>query len=228
MPPSLALLIPTHLEAQGAPHHLADAFLLSGPGKVNAAVAAARATLEIKADILLVWGLAGGLGPGVKRGDFVIADTLYQHDFNIAPLLDCAGPGEIPGCPAPHWPCAATLGDLAEAAIETALPGARVWRGPVATGDRFISGDEVPVPAQMPAAAHPLAVDMESAALWQALHRLRQDGFKTPELLVVRVISDSACEQAAGDFTGFLRQFEGRTRILLPALLHALRTMPHA
>jgi adenosylhomocysteine nucleosidase len=225
--PSIALLIPTHLEAAGATTGMADHFLVSGPGKVNAAVAATRACLEMKADILMVWGLAGGLAQGMQRGDFVVADTLYQHDFNIAPLMDCAGPGDVPGLPAPHWPCAQTLADLAESAIESSAPTARVWRGPVATGDQFVSGQSVPMPGAMHHAP-PLAVDMESAALWQALHRLGQEGFTPPKLVVVRVISDSACEAAAGDFTGFLRQFETHTRTLLPAILHSLKHTPHA
>lgn len=227
MPRRIALIIPTHLEARGAAGIAADWFSVCGPGKVNAAVAATRAVLEAKADVLLVWGLAGGLAPGLVRGDFVVADALYQHDFNIAPLMGCAGAGEVPGLPAPHWPCAGTLADLAEEAIEKNAPGARIWRGPIATGDQFISGQSVPGP-EGAHHAKPLAVDMESAALWQALHRLKMDGCTPPELVVARVISDSACEAAAGDFEDFLHQFEHRTRSVLPALIQHLRHAPHA
>ncbi len=224
-PRRIALIIPTHLEAVGATDANADWFCICGPGKVNAAVAATRAAIAAQADILLVWGLAGGLAQGVRRGDVVVADALYQHDFNIAPLMGCVGPGDVPGLPGPHWPCAQTWVDIAEEAIKTHMADARIWRGPIATGDQFVSGQNVPSP-QAAHHAPPLAVDMESAALWQALHRLSQEGLRVPELLVVRMISDSACEAAVGDFETFLHQFEQHTRTVLPVLIERLRRAP--
>ncbi len=196
----------------GAPVLLA----LSGIGKVAAAVTATTLA-GLGARRIVFTGVAGGLGPGVKVGDLVVATGCVQHDMDASPLFPRH---EVPGygrsvfaaddglsallSRACEAVCAraATLFD-AETIARFGLAGVRAHRGLLASGDRFVAsaGEAAALRGALPGA---LAVDMESAAVAQACfdHGL--------PFAAVRTVSDRADDAAHVDFPAFAAAVAGR------------------
>ena len=215
----LRALVP-HLEAPriqrcaGRDFHLGrlaghDAVLvLSGIGKVAAAATAALAIDRFGARSLLFTGVAGGLGTGVCVGDVVVADELLQHDLDASPLfprweVPLTGRSRF----ATHAAHAAALEEAAQVVLRAPHPGraafglagARLHRGLVVSGDRFVStaAESAALRAALPDA---LAVEMEGAAVAQVC-----TDFDVP-LSVLRTISDRADDAAHVDFGRFVEQ----------------------
>ncbi|MGL5354255.1 MAG: 5'-methylthioadenosine/S-adenosylhomocysteine nucleosidase, partial [Clostridium sp.] len=56
--------------------------VVSGIGKVNAAVCAQILVSEYKVDSIINVGVAGGIGKDIYPGDVVVATDLVQHDMD--------------------------------------------------------------------------------------------------------------------------------------------------
>ena len=147
--------------------------MISGIGKVNAAVTAYKLWKEHDCNHILSFGCAGGSDYTVRVGDVIVGDEYIYYDVN------CGSPnavGQVQGCP------------------ETFPSSFEEWRflggykhGMIATGDAFVDS-EVMADAILHALypAHcPLAIDMESAAIAQVCYA-RSVAFTS-----VRVISDN-------------------------------------
>ncbi len=185
--------------------------VLSGIGKVAAATTATLLVQRFDAGRVVLTGVAGGLGPGVRVGDVVVAQRLIQHDMDASPLFPRF---EVPLTGRSRFEtdaaladalCAATrrclrrAGDLIGAAHLAGLGIARpsLHRGLVASGDRFVSSvdESAALRAALPDV---LAVEMEGAALAQVC-----TDFGRP-FGVLRSISDRADDAAHVDFTRFI------------------------
>ena len=57
--------------------------VLSGIGKVNAAVSTSWVIHQFAPDCVINTGSAGGLGKGLKVGDVVIGETVAHHDVDV-------------------------------------------------------------------------------------------------------------------------------------------------
>ncbi|MFR1478889.1 MAG: 5'-methylthioadenosine/S-adenosylhomocysteine nucleosidase [Hydrogeniiclostridium mannosilyticum] len=57
-----------------------------GPGKVNAAVCTQAMLMRYPVSLVINTGVAGGIGPGVRIGDLVVAEGVVQYDFDTSPL----------------------------------------------------------------------------------------------------------------------------------------------
>ena len=57
--------------------------VLSGIGKVNAAVSTSWVIHQFVPDCVINTGSAGGLGKGLKVGDVVIGETVAHHDVDV-------------------------------------------------------------------------------------------------------------------------------------------------
>ena len=160
--------------------------LISGIGKVHAAIAAYKLWKEYDCSRMLSFGCAGGLSRDVHIGDIVVGDEYIYHD------VFCGSPnamGQVQGCP------------------ETFPSDYEQWgflkglkHGLITTGDMFV---ESPMSALQISGVHfpkhtPVAMDMESAAIAQVCER-RSVGFTS-----VRVISDNPIcgEKTYQDFWG--------------------------
>lgn len=186
--------------------------VLSRIGKVAAATTAALLIERFKVDRIVFTGVAGGLAPGVQRGDVVIADAFMQHDLDASPIFPRY---EVPLYGTDRFTTDASLTRELETAVRRALPGVRVHRGLVASGDRFVStsAESANLQAALPEA---LAVEMEGAAIAQVCH-----DFGTP-FAAVRTISDRADDAAHGDFVSFVREVASRhSAAIVRALLAA-------
>jgi adenosylhomocysteine nucleosidase len=202
---------------QGHLHGHAVVAVLCGIGKVAAANTTALLAERFGVSAIVMTGVAGGLGPGVKVGDMVVAEALLQHDMDASPIFPRH---EVPGygrsrfasdaalterlvgaCEAILHDPRATLGEAALAAFGLQAP--RVHRGLLVSGDRFVSRttESQALQGELPDA---LAVDMESAAVAQVCA-----DFGLP-FAVVRTISDRADDAAHVDFPRFLEQVASR------------------
>jgi adenosylhomocysteine nucleosidase len=184
--------------------------VLSRIGKVAAATTAVALIERFKVDRIVFTGVAGGLAPGVERGDVVVADSFLQHDLDASPVFPRF---EVPLYGTNRFATdAAWTAQLAQA-VGSALPGARLHRGLVASGDRFVSttGESRALQAALPQA---LAVEMEGAAIAQVCH-----DYGVP-FAAVRTISDRADDEAHGDFVQFIEEVASRhSAAIVEALL---------
>jgi adenosylhomocysteine nucleosidase len=184
--------------------------VLSRIGKVAAATTAALLVERFKVDRIVFTGVAGGIAPGVKRGDVVIADAFLQHDMDASPIFPRY---EVPLYGIDRFVADARLTRELEAAVHRALPGTRVHRGLVVSGDRFVSttAESLTLQAALPEA---LAVEMEGAAIAQVCHDCGVP------FAAVRTISDRADDEAHGDFVSFIREVASRhSAAIVQALL---------
>ena len=191
--------------------------VLSGIGKVSAATTATLLIDRFKVQRIVFTGVAGGLGPGVKVGDVVLARSFLQHDMDASPLFPRH---EVPLYGRARFEADAALADALELACERmlhslpqqlgtstvdafGLQAPRLHQGLLISGDRFVAttAESAALQRELPDA---LAVEMEGAAFAQVCH-----DFGVP-LAVVRTISDRADDAAHVDFPRFLREVASR------------------
>lgn len=191
--------------------------VLSGIGKVAAATTATLLIEHFKVQRIVFTGVAGGLGPGVKVGDVVLARSFLQHDMDASPLfprheVPLYGRSRFDAHPALtdalELACERMLqtlpGQLAPATVATfGLQTPKLHQGLLISGDRFVAttAESQALQRELPDA---LAVEMEGAAFAQVCH-----DFGVP-LAVVRTISDRADDAAHVDFPAFLREVASR------------------
>lgn len=186
--------------------------VLSRIGKVAAATTATLLLERFQVKTLVFTGVAGGLAPGVRVGDVVVASCCLQHDMDASPLFPRH---EVPLYGRSHFDAHAELSAQlfqasaqvlaqasqhlgAEAVAEFALTTPRVHQGLVISGDRFVStADESRALHQ--ALPEALAVEMEGAAVAQVCF-----DYGVP-FAAVRTISDRADEAAHTDFKRFIQ-----------------------
>ncbi len=184
--------------------------VLSRIGKVAAATTATLLLSEFEVSRIVFTGTAGGLAPGVNVGDVVVADSLLQHAMDASPLFPRF---EVPLYGRDRFATDRAMSDaLAEASramlVEAGATQARVHRGLVVSGDRFVSerAENDALRARVPEA---LAVEMEGAALAQVCH-----DFGVP-FAVVRTVSDRADDGAHVDFNRFVAEVASRYTLAL-------------
>ena len=186
---------------------------LSGIGKVAAATTAALLLQEVDVQRIIFTGAAGGLGPGVRVGDVVIARELLQHDMDASPLFPRF---EVPLTGRSRFGTDSDLSDsLAAAALhclnhaaerigeahlaDFGIDSPLLHQGLVISGDRFVStaAESDTLRAALPDA---LAVEMEGAAVAQVCA-----DFGRP-FAVIRTVSDRADDSAHVDFNRFIAE----------------------
>jgi adenosylhomocysteine nucleosidase len=174
---------------------------LSRIGKVAAATTATTLIEHLGAQRIVFTGVAGGLAPGVKVGDVVVASAYLQHDMDASPLFPRH---EVPLYGQSRFATDAVLSEqLMRAALTLPLAQARVHQGLIVSGDRFVatSAESRALQTQLPEA---LAVEMEGAAVAQVCH-----DYGVP-FAAMRSVSDRADDDAHGDFARFVQEVASR------------------
>jgi adenosylhomocysteine nucleosidase len=187
--------------------------VLSRIGKVAAATTATVLIERFGVSRIVFTGVAGGLAPGVQVGDIVVADGFLQHDLDASPIFPKY---EVPLYGLDRFAADAGLSEQLAQAARRALPGVRLHRGLLASGDRFVSttAESLALQAALPDA---LAVEMEGAAIAQVCH-----DYGVP-FAAVRTISDRADDAAHVDFTRFIQEVASRhSAAIVQALLDPL------
>lgn len=202
--------------------HVSLSFALCGIGKVAAAMTVTRIIERQRPDAIVFTGVAGGLGPGVQRGDVVVGAAFLQHDLDASPIFPRY---EVPLTGVSRFAADEhltnrLLGAAQQTVSDMGSGSARVHHGLIISGDRFVSTtiEARELQSRLPDAA---AVEMEGAAIAQVCQ-----AYAVP-FAVVRSISDRADDEAHGDFNAFIESVAARfsrgviTRLvddLLPSL----------
>ena len=194
---------------RGSLHGREVVCVLSRIGKVAAATTATALVERFGVRAIVFTGVAGGLAPGVHVGDVVVADSFLQHDLDVSPLFPRY---EVPLYGTSRFDTDGPLTQRLVAAVGTALPGVRLHRGLVASGDRFVSTSAESRVLQQ-ALPQALAVELEGAAIAQVCR-----DYGVP-YAAVRTISDRADDAAHGDFTRFVQQVASRHSAAIVAAL---------
>ena len=183
-------------------------------GKVAAATTATNMILEFNVDRIVFTGVAGAISPELNVGDVVIGQRLYQHDMDARPLMRRF---EIPLTGKTSYETPIQNVETMSQAVHNFLKNNKEFRkilteqkilnpkmliGDIASGDLFISSSEMKL-ALMKNLPSVLCAEMEGAAVAQVC-----DDYGVP-LIVVRVISDTADEQASVSAIGFVNQHAG-------------------
>jgi len=180
-------------------------------GKVAAATTATHLILEFNVDRIIFTGVAGAISSELNVGDVVIGQRFFQHDMDARPLMRRF---EIPLTGKTSYETPLQNVDIMANAVHNFLKGNKEFRkiliennianpkmliGDIASGDLFISSIAMKnsLNKNLPSV---VCAEMEGAAVAQVC-----DDYEIP-LVVVRVISDSADEEAHLTATGFLNQ----------------------
>ena len=179
----------------------------SGWGKVSAARAATRLiATEYKSynvDFLLFTGVAGSLSSELKQWDIIIPNEVIQHDLDARPIFKRF---YIPNLnidklsPKKEW-YDWIFKSISKNLNSKELSNFRnVHKGLIGTGDKFLSDkDEVnKLKSLLPELK---GVEMEGAAVAQVAHQ------ENIPWAIIRVISDSADDSAADEFSNFVLNY---------------------
>ncbi len=155
--------------------------ILCGIGKVNA-TAAAMHLVDIGCDIILNYGLSGGIS-GICKGELSIPDKFLEHDF------DLSGIGyKLCEKPAQEYIYVADKGLMN--AAQRVIPDLKI--GTAVCGDHFICDNEVRKRLKDNFSA--MSCDMETAAIAYVCN------FSDTAFLALRRISDDAGSDATESY----------------------------
>ncbi len=203
---------------RGHLHGHAVVAVLSGIGKVAAAMTATVLIEKFQVQCMVFTGVAGGLARHVKVGDVVVATELLQHDMDASPLFPKY---EVPMLGCARFKSHHAMTALLVQSAQHALPQAQVHAGLIISGDQFVSSaaESQRLQRELPDA---LAVEMEGAALAQVC---RDYGLP---LAVVRTLSDRADDEAHTDFTQFVKDVASQySAAIVSEFLKRLRLVPN-
>lgn len=171
--------------------------VMSGIGKVNAALCAQRLILQFNCTHVINTGIAGAAAHGLGVLDMVASTDAVYHDFDVTGFG--YKPTVIPrmeksAFPADEKMLNAALSSFEEMKAVEPFKGHKLISGRIASGDQFISDKKVK--NHIVEICSPACVEMEGAAIAHACFIN-----KTP-FLVLRCMSDMADdgEEATYDF----------------------------
>ncbi len=197
----------THAERQyylGTHEGMELVLVYSRVGKVAASMTATTLIEKFNVDLIIFTGLAGAVSKKLNRGDIILCDKTYQHDFDGRPL--CENQFEIPLTNRIFFETPQTQLNIAKKGIENFLANfnkyvnpidlqklevdkPKLYVGVIATGDQFIQ-DIDNQKTLYTNKVETLAVEMEGAAVAQVCSE-----YQLPYILV-RIISDKANDSA--------------------------------
>lgn len=166
--------------------------VVSGIGKVNAAVCTQILADDFNVDAVINVGIAGGIGTNIYPGDVVVATDLVQHDMDTTSFGD--RPGQIPNMDVFDFKCDEKLVELAKKACEE-IKDINSFSGRIVSGDQFIANVEKIRWLSEEFGA--LSCEMEGASIAHVAY-LNQKPF-----VVIRSISDNANNGAHMDYEKF-------------------------
>jgi len=186
-------------------------------GKVAAAATAVNLIIEYGVTEIIFIGVAGSCSAKVKIGDIVIGKNLYQHDLDASPIFKNH---EIPLLNKTYIEtdekARTVFADISNRFIASinnnidkkildkfGITEPEAIIGDIASGNQFISGiaQMKQIKNALPSA---LCVEMEGAAVAQVCYE-----YNVP-FSVIRVISDSADENAHIDFQRFIDEIASK------------------
>ncbi|MDQ0150352.1 5'-methylthioadenosine/adenosylhomocysteine nucleosidase [Eubacterium multiforme] len=166
--------------------------VVSGIGKVNAAVCTQILISEYKVNKIINVGVAGGIGMDIYPGDVVIAENLVQYDMDTTVFGDRHG--QIPRLDTFDFVCDNELVRVCKEACNE-IEGFNTFSGRIVSGDQFVASIEKI--KWLEAEFNAKAVEMEGASIAHVCY-LNHIPF-----VVIRSISDNANNGAHMDYEKF-------------------------
>ncbi len=184
--------------------------VVSGVGKVNAAICTQILIDYFNVDKVVNVGVAGGVDEKVFPGDVVIGTSLIQHDVDTTMFGEKLG--QIPRLDIFDFKSDEELVKKARAAQID--PKYRLFEGVIVTGDQFISSPEKVRFLSKEFNAY--ATEMEGASIAHTAY------LNDKPFIVIRSISDNASIGACIEFKEFVPIAVKNSLSLLKAILCAL------
>lgn len=184
--------------------------VVSGVGKVNAAICTQILIDQYDVDIVINVGVAGGVSQLVSPGDVVVGTSLIQHDMDTTMFGDRLG--QVPRLDT--FDFKSDL-NLVEKAKKAKLHGeAKLFEGVIVTGDQFISSKEKA--EFLVETFDAMATEMEGASIAHTAY------LNNKPFVVIRSISDNASTGATVEFQEFTKIAVDNSLVILNTLLENL------
>ncbi len=186
--------------------------VISGIGKVNAAVCTQVLIDHFGVDYVINTGAAGAVSDELRIGDILISVDAVQHDMDVSALGDPVG--TIPRLAESYFKADESLVRLAQEAAAESTEEYKVILGRVASGDQFIGTKEGKERIRKYVQGD--CAEMEGAAIAHAcwLNRI--------PFVVIRAISDGADEEANMSFDQFCKLAAKRSSDLVEKMLEKM------
>lgn len=183
--------------------------VMSGIGKVNAAVCAQILVDIYEVDAIINTGVAGSLNADINIADIVLSTDAIQHDMDVT-NWDYKH-GQIPRMETSTFVADQTLVEKAKKVCQEVNPEIQTFLGRIVSGDQFICSKEKKNWLREYFDAQ--CTEMEGAAIAQACY-LNQVPY-----LIIRAISDKADDSADMAYEEFEHKAIGYTVKLVCGLL---------
>jgi len=164
--------------------------VLSGVGKVHAALCTQTLIIKYKPDFILNIGVAGGIDENVKIGDIVVARSIIQHDFDIPSFL-CGKKHKFSNT---EIPCSSWIVEKILDSTKN-IKDTNIHNGTIVTGDQFINSTNKLLKLKNDFKG--IACDMEAGGVAQTCFMNKVD------FGVIKSISNNADSNAKTDFSEF-------------------------
>lgn len=170
--------------------------VVSGIGKVNAAICTQILVDDFKVDYVINTGIAGSLNAAIDIGDIVISNDVLHHDMDATnfgyPL------GQVPRMDTLSFPADKHLIEVAKNACANAVPEIGTHVGRIVSGDQFIS--DKATKERITKNFNGFCTEMEGASIAHTAYLN-----KVP-FVILRAISDKADDSASVDYPTFEKQ----------------------
>lgn len=185
--------------------------VVSGIGKVNAAICTQILVERFSIDCIINIGVAGGLHKNVRPGDMVVADSLFQHDVDVTAFG--YKKGQVPRMDTIAFPCDENLVQKALSACKT-IDNINTFKGPIASGDQFLGDAKIMEEVHNTFGA--FACEMEGASIGQVCY------LNQMPCVVIRSISDNAITGDHMDYDTFSKMAIENAVFVLRNMLSSL------
>lgn len=191
---------------EGSIHDHPVVVVMSGIGKVNAAVCAEILVLKYGVDAIINTGIAGSLDAKIDIGDIVLSTDTLEHDMDAVTFGYPVG--QIPRMDTLSFTADEQLRKLAKAVCEEVNPDISVFEGRVVSGDQFVSDKEKK--DWLVSTFDGSCTEMEGAAIGHTAY------LNNVPFLIIRAISDKADDSASMDYSAFeAKAIEHSVKLLL-------------
>ena len=184
----------------------------SGIGKVNAGMCSQILADRFHISAIVNTGIAGSLRAEINIGDIVVSTDAVQHDMDTSIFGDPIG--QVPRMDTFAFPADAQLVEKAVRANQEANPDIHTFTGRIASGDQFISSQEVK--ERIVTLFGAKCAEMEGAAIAHGAY------LNQIPCVIVRAISDKADNSASMDYPAFEKKAIEHSIRLLEKLLPEL------
>ncbi|MBK5251192.1 MAG: 5'-methylthioadenosine/adenosylhomocysteine nucleosidase [Peptostreptococcaceae bacterium] len=177
----------------GIVHDTEVVLVMSGIGKVNAALCAQILITKFQVEGIINTGLAGALDESLEIGDIVVSNELLEHD------MDATGFGYELGV-IPRMDKSIFVADpkLIELAAGVIKEKKRVHVGRIVSGDVFVADAKKRIYLNKTFGG--LCAEMEGAAIAHVCHVNKKP------FVIIRTISDNADNSATENFSEFVKE----------------------